>query len=253
MDLGLKGKKAIVTGGKRGLGLATAQLLAEEGCDVAICARGPQDSIDAAVAQIAAAGTKAIGAEVDIADADAYKGWLASAVEQLGGCDILIHNVSAASGRGEGAWTNNLNLDIFGLTRAVEVLAPAMEAAGGGSIVCLSSIAAFEEFAGPGSFGPMKAAMMAYASNLSQSLAPKGIRVNSVSPGPVFFEGGNWDTIKKNMPQFFEMIEGKMPVKRLGEPREIANAIAFLASPAASLITGTNLVIDGGFTRRIQF
>lgn len=250
MDLGLKGKKAIVTGGKRGLGFATAEVLAEEGCDVAICARG---DVTEAVAALAAHGTKVVGEGVDVADADAYKAWLQRAADQLGGVDIFVHNVSAAAGRGEAGWRANLELDVFGLTRAAEVLTPIMEAGGGGAIVCLSSIAALEEFAGPGSFGPMKAAMMAYASNLSQSLAPKGIRVNTVSPGPVFFEGGNWDTIKQHMPQFYEAIEKKMPIGRLGRPREVANAIAFLASPAASLITGANLVIDGGFTKRIAF
>jgi NAD(P)-dependent dehydrogenase (short-subunit alcohol dehydrogenase family) len=198
-------------------------------------------------------GVKAYGEGIDAADGDAYKGWLTKATEQLGGCDILVHNMSGASGRGEEQWVKNLNLDVLGLVRAAEVLAPTMEASGGGSIVCLSSIAAQEEFAGPGSFGPMKAAMVAYASNLSQSLAPKGIRVNMVSPGPVFFEGGNWDVIKQNMADFYNTIVNKMPVKRLGDPNEIANAIAFLASPAASLITGANLVIDGGYTKRINF
>ena len=250
MDLGLKGKKAIITGGKRGLGFATADLLAEEGCDVAICARG---DVDDSVAALAKHGTKAFGAGVDATDAAAYKAWLTQAVEQLGGCDIFIHNISGGSARGEEGWTNNLNLDVFGLTRAQEVIVPAMEAAGGGSIVCLSSIAAQEEFAGPGSFGPMKAAMTAYANNIAQSLAPKGIRVNIVSPGPVFFEGGNWDTIKTHMTAFYDTIVEKMPLKRLGEPREVANTIGFLASPAASLITGANVVIDGGYTKRIKF
>ena len=250
MDLGLKGKKAIVTGGKRGLGLATAQLLAKEGCDVAICARG---DVSEAVASIAALGVKAYGEGIDAADGDAYKAWLSKAAEQLGGVDILVHNMSGASGRGEEQWIKNLNLDVLGLVRANEVLTPIMEARGGGSIVCLSTIAAQEEFAGPGSFGPMKAAMVAYASNISQTLAPKGIRVNIVSPGPVFFDGGNWDTIKQNMADFYNMIVNKMPIKRLGDPIEVANTIAFLASPAASLITGANVVIDGGFTKRINF
>ena len=250
MDLGLKGKKAIVTGGKRGLGFATATLLAQEGCDVAICARG---DVTEAVASLSSHGTRAFGAGIDATNGDEYKAWLAQAIEQLGGCDIFVHNVSAASGRGEQAWVDNLNLDVLGLVRAEKTVVPAMEAAGGGAIVCMSSIAAQEEFAGPGSFGPMKAAMTAYASNLSQSLAPKGIRVNVVSPGPVFFEGGNWDTIKTHMEAFYDATVAKMPLKRLGQPNEVANAIAFLASPAASLITGANLVIDGGYTKRIKF
>ncbi|MEI7617440.1 MAG: SDR family oxidoreductase [Actinomycetota bacterium] len=250
MDLGLSGKKAIITGGKRGLGFATATLLAQEGCDVAICARG---DVSEAVEALGSHGTRAFGAGIDAADADAYKAWLKEAIEQLGGCDIFVHNVSAASGRGEQAWIDNLNLDVLGLVRAQSAIVPAMEAAGGGSIVCMSTIAAQEEFAGPGSFGPMKAAMTAYAANLSQALAPKGIRVNVVSPGPVFFEGGNWDTIKTHMESFYDATIAKMPIKRLGEPSEVANAIAFLASPAASLITGANLVIDGGYTKRIKF
>ena len=250
MDLGLSGKKAIITGGKRGLGFATATLLAQEGCDVAICARG---DVSDAVAALGSYGTRAFGAGIDAADADAYKAWLKEAIEQLGGCDIFVHNVSAASGRGEQAWIDNLNLDVLGLVRAQSAIVPAMEAAGGGSIVCMSTIAAQEEFAGPGSFGPMKAAMTAYAANLSQALAPKGIRVNVVSPGPVFFEGGNWDTIKTHMESFYDATIAKMPIKRLGQPSEVANAIAFLASPAASLITGANLVIDGGYTKRIKF
>jgi NAD(P)-dependent dehydrogenase (short-subunit alcohol dehydrogenase family) len=252
MDLGLAGKKAIVTGGKRGLGYAIAEVLCEEGCDVAICARDAE-GVNHAVARLADKGTKVYGAGVDAADADAYKAWLDAAIGQLGGLDVLVHNISAASGRGEAQWTKNLQLDVLGLTRAIEVVTPAFEDAGGGSIVALSSIAAQEEFAGPGSFGPMKAAMVAVANNYAQALAGKNVRVNVVSPGPVYFEGGNWDVIKTNMEAFYASIVEKMPIKRLGEPREVANAVVFLASPAASLITGANVVIDGGYTKRIKF
>lgn len=250
MDLGLQGKRAIVTGGRRGLGFATAQALAQEGCNVAICARG---DVSGAVAALTSYGTVATGGSVDVADAAAYTTWLSEAVEALGGCDVFVHNVSAAAGRGEEAWFANLQLDVLALVRAQDVVVPAMEAAGGGAIVCMSSIAAQEEFAGPGSYGPMKAAMTAYAANLSQALAPKRIRVNVVSPGPIFFEGGSWDAIKQHMSSFYEDTLRRMPLQRLGEPHEVANAVAFLASPAASLITGANLVIDGGYTRRINF
>jgi len=240
MDLGLRGKKAIVTGGKRGLGFAIATLLAKEGADIAICARG---DVSESVAALSAHGTKVVGAGIDAANGEEYKAWLKTASEQLGGCDIFVHNMSGASGRGEEQWTKNLQ----------EVLAPIMEAGGGGSIVCLSTIAAQEEFAGPGSFGPMKAAMTAYANNLAQSLAGKNIRVNIVSPGPVYFDGGNWDTIKTHMEDFYKATVAKMPIKRLGEPQEVANVVAFLASPAASLVTGSNVTVDGGYTKRIKF
>lgn len=252
MDLGLAGKRAIVTGGRRGLGYAIAEVLCEEGCDVAICARDAA-AVNHAVARLADKGTRVYGDEVDAADADAYKGWLDTAIGNLGGLDIFVHNVSAASGRGEEQWTKNLQLDVLGLTRALEVITAAFEDAGGGSVVALSSIAAQEEFAGPGSFGPMKAAMVAVANNYAQALAGKNIRVNVVSPGPIYFEGGNWDVIKTRMEAFYDSIVEKMPMKRMGEPREVANAVAFLASPAASLITGANVVIDGGYTKRIKF
>ena len=252
MDLGLAGRKAIVTGGKRGLGYAIAEVLCEEGCDVAICARD-DEGVNHAVARLADKGTRVFGAAVDASDADAYKAWIDTAIGQLGGLDVFVHNISGASGRGEEQWTKNLQLDVLGLTRAIEAIGPAFEDAGGGSIVALSSIAAQEEFAGPGSFGPMKAAMVAVANNYAQALAGKGVRINIVSPGPVEFEGGNWATIKSVREDFYNMIVEKMPLKRMGDPREIANAVVFLASPAASLITGANVVIDGGYTKRIKF
>lgn len=246
MDLGLHGKRAIVTGARRGLGFAIAQVLAEEGCNLAICARS---DVAGAVSALSTYGTVVSGAVVDIADADAYRAWLAEAVETLGGCDVFVHNVSASSGSGEAAWTANLELDVLALVRALDVVVPAMEAAGSGSIVCMSSIAAQEIFDGPSSYGPMKAAMTAYAAHLAQELAPKAIRVNVVSPGPVLLEGGRWD----RQSAFYEAAVSRMPRHRLGEPGEVANAVAFLASPAASLVAGANLVVDGGYTRRINF
>lgn len=259
MDLGLMGKRAIVTGGKRGIGFAIAATLVREGASVAICARDDA-AVATAVAHLREQAPEhgdlrpvITGAGVDLSDKAAYQSWLAAAVEELGGLDVFVHNVSASAGRGEDGWRNNLELDVLGLVRAEKVILPALEAAGGGSIVCLSSIAAQEEFAGPGSYGPMKAAMVAYANNLGQAQASKGIRVNIVSPGPVFFEGGNWDVIKQHMPQLFDSIQGKMPTQELGDPQQIADIVAFLASPRATLVTGANVVADGGFTKRIKF
>src|SRR5262249_4145716 len=156
------------------------------------------------------------GAGVDATDADAYKGWIDTAIGQLGGLDVFVHNISAAAGRGEEQWTKNLQLDVLGLTRGIEATTAAFEDAGVGSIADLSSIAAQEEVAGPGSFGPMKAAMVAVANNHAQALAGKGIRINVVSPGPVYFEGGNWAAVKDAREDYFNMIVDKMPIKRMG-------------------------------------
>lgn len=253
------GKRVIVTGGKRGIGYAIAATFVREGASVAICARDDA-AVATAVAHLKEQAPEhgdlrpvITGAAVDLSDKAAYQAWLAAAVEELGGLDVFVHNASASAGRGEEGWRNNLELDVLGLVRAEKVVIPALEAAGGGAIVCLSSIAAQEEFAGPGSYGPMKAAMVAYANNLGQAQASKGIRVNIVSPGPVFFEGGNWDVIKQHMPALFDQIQGRMPTQELGDPQQIADIVAFLASPRATLVTGANVVADGGFTKRIKF
>ena len=117
----------------------------------------------------------------------------------------------------------------------------------------ISSTAALEYLGMPQPYGAMKAALIAHASDLSQALAPSGVRVNVVSPGPIYFEGGNWEMIKQAMPQIYEQALGQCAIGRMGTPEEVARAVVFLASPAASFITGANLVVDGGFTKRAAF
>jgi NAD(P)-dependent dehydrogenase (short-subunit alcohol dehydrogenase family) len=252
MDLGLSGKKAVITGSTRGIGRAIANLLADEGVDLAICAR-QQEEVDTAIAELGAKGVKVVGAAVDVADGDAYKAWIADMGKQLGGIDIFVPNVSAGGGNmSEEGWRNNFNIDLMGMTRGVEAAMPFLEKSSAASIVVISSTAGVETFMGPQPYNAIKGALIIHAKQLSQALAPAGIRVNTVSPGPVFIEGGAWEWIKNNMAELYDSTLAQIPQGRFGTAVEIANAVAFLASPAASLITGVNLVADGGFTKRVQ-
>ena len=253
MDLGLKGLKAILAGASKGIGRATAEALAAEGCDVAVCARGAE-GVDATVASLKAKGVKAFGESVDMADGEAYKAWVARAAEALGGCDIFISFASAGGGpASEKAWKAVFDLDLLATYRGVEAAMPFLEKSKAGSIIAVSSTAALEEFLGPQSYNAMKAAVINYASALSQQLAPKQIRVNTVSPGPIFIKGGSWDMIKTHMTPLYDQTVKAVPMGRLGTGEEVAKAIAFMASPACPFMTGTNLVIDGGVTKRVQY
>lgn len=253
MDLGLKGQKAIVTAASRGIGLSIAQTLADEGVDVAICARG-EEGLETAKKDLEGRGANVFTKALDVADGEALKAFVVEAAGALGGLDILVSNASGGAGMGEDAWKAGLEVDVLGAARSVEAGLPFLtKSEAGGSVVCISSTAALEYLGMPQPYGAMKAALIAHASDLSQGLAGMGVRVNVVSPGPIFFEGGSWDTIKKAMPQIYEGALANCAIGRMGKPEEVARAVAFLASPAASLITGANLVCDGGFTKRTAF
>lgn len=254
MDLGLKGKKVIMNGGAHGLGLASLKLFAAEGADVAFFSR-KDDKIAAATAEIDAAGPGKVFAEVfDMNDGgDAYKAWLEKAAGELGGCDIFIHTASASGTGGTGDWQACVDMDLKGAALGVEALTPHLAASDTGSIVMMSSTAALETFIAPNPFNAIKAALITYASQLSQAFAGQGIRVNTVSPGAIYYEGGNWEAIKGMMPELYDGTLAKMPMGRFGNDEEVAKAIVFVASPAVPYMTGANLVVDGGFTQRVQF
>jgi NAD(P)-dependent dehydrogenase (short-subunit alcohol dehydrogenase family) len=252
MDLGLRGKRAVVTGGTRGIGRAIAEALAGEGANVAICARKAAE-VEEAVAALRSRGVEAHGAVVDIAQADAYRAWVEGAARALGGIDVFVANVSAGGGMGEDAWRAAFDVDLMGTTRGIEAAMPALKASGSGSVVIISSTAAVETFIGPQPYNAIKAALITYGKQLSQAVAADGVRVNCVSPGPVYFPGGAWQYIEQNMAPLYQGTLAQIPRGSMGTPQEVANAVVFLASPAASLITGVNLVADGGFTKRVQF
>jgi NAD(P)-dependent dehydrogenase (short-subunit alcohol dehydrogenase family) len=248
----LKGLRAIVTGASRGIGRAIANLLADEGADVAICARG-REGVEAARKDLEARGARAYGEAVDVRDPEALRGFVARAVEALGGLDILVSNPSGGAGTDEAAWRSTFEVDLMGAVRSVDAALPALSRSRSPSIVFISSSAAVETFMGPTSYNALKGALIVHSNGLSQALAGQGIRVNTVSPGPILIEGGGWDQIRKQAPQMFQATLAQLPIGRMGTAEEVARAVAFLASPAASFITGVNLVIDGGFTKRVNF
>ncbi len=252
MDLGLDGKKALVTAATRGIGLAIAQELADAGVDVAICARS-EGGLESAKKDLEARGVKVFTKAVDVGDGDAIRGFVREVGEAFGGLDIVVCNASGGSAMGDDGWQGNFNVDLMGSARAVEAATPLLSESESGAIVFISSTAALEFLGVAQPYNAIKAALIAHAADLSQALAPLGIRVNTVSPGPIFFEGGNWEMIKNAMPAIYDRALGQCAIGRMGTPEEVARAVTFLASPAASLITGANLVADGGFTKRVAF
>src|SRR3546814_10189181 len=150
-------------------------------------------------------------------------------------------------------WHKTLDFDIMGAVIGVEVLEPYLEKSDAASVVIIASTAGLEPFLVPQGYNALKGALIVYAGQLSQALGPKGVRVNSLSPGPIKFPGGNWEAIKGAMPELYNATEAQFALGRWGGPEEVAKTIVFLASPASSYTTGTNVVVDGGYTKRVQF
>lgn len=252
MDLGLKGLNAIVTGGTKGIGRRAADILADEGANVAICARNTAE-VGAAAAAIGKKGVKSFGQAIDVGDKSALEGWVAGSAKQLGGIDIVVANVSAlAVDESEEAWHKQFEIDMLHTVRTVTASVPYLEKSKHPSIVIVSSVSGREiDFTGP-AYGAFKAALVHYAQRMAFTLAPKMIRVNAVSPGNVYFAGGVWEHIEKNIPDLFAKAMALNPTGRMATPEEVGRGIVFLASPASSFTTGTNLVIDGALTRGVQ-
>ena len=251
MDLGLNGKRALVTGSTKGIGRAVVETLLAEGASVALCAR-TADDVDAAVAELASSGT-VVGGAVDAGDPDSLVAWIHSSAEQLGGIDVYVHNTSGKPARKLDGWINNFNVDLMALVAGVEAATEAL-ADGGGSVISIGTTATAEHFAtGSGSYSAFKAAVTNWTLGQAQVLGARGIRCNVVSPGPIMVEGGDWDMIRQHMEDFFKATQKNHPQGELGTPQDVANAVAFLAGEAARHINGANLTVDGGFLKRVNY
>ena len=252
MDLGLKGKRAIVTGATKGIGLGVVELLVAEGANVAFCARSAEEVAEAAAA-IKRPGSEVIGEAVNVRDGEAYRAWLERAASALGGCDVFVPGVSGGGGMdSEKNWVRNFEIDMLHTVRGCEALMPHLEKSGVGSIVIIGSTNAVETFAAPMAYNAIKAGLITYSKQLSQFVGRKNVRVNTVSPGPIYFEGGAWEMIKGTQAKLYDWAMKQLPCGRMGTVEEIARVIVFVASPAASLITGANIIADNGFTKRVQ-
>ncbi len=255
MDLKLKGKRAIISGGSKGIGRTCAKRLLEEGASVAFFARG-QEAIDETVADLSKLGT-IYGWSVDAFDYDAVTKWVDVAGEALGGIDIVINNATA-SGQlewGRQSWLNNFDVDLMSCVAMNDAALPWLEKAGGGAIVQIATITAIEHHDMPisPSYGAMKAATINMTAQLAQRWGPKNIRANCVSPGPIQFPGGVWDSVEVNYPKEYERDRMQHPLQRMGTDEEVADVVTFLASPRAAWVNGANVVVDGGFTKMVGY
>jgi 3-oxoacyl-[acyl-carrier protein] reductase len=252
MDLQLRGRRALVTGGTKGIGRACVEMFAAEGADVAFCARTEADVI-ATAKVVEEMGVRAFGRALDVRDGVALKAWVVDAAETLGGLDAVVANVSALLiEQTEESWKTEFEVDLMHSVRVVEAAMPYLERSDTASITTISSVSGREIDLVAGPYGVMKTAVTVYAQGLAYHLAAKGIRANTVSPGNTYFEGGFWHNIEQNNPDLFNMVLGMNPTGRMGTPEECAAAVVFLASPVASRITGTNLVVDGALTKGVQ-
>ena len=246
MDLQLSGKAAIVTGGTKGIGRAVVEALLAEGMRVAFCARSA-DEVEKAAAELGATGTA-----LDVADGPALTAWVAASAEAFGGLDVAVANVSALSiGPGEDNWKAGFEVDLMHTVRLCTAATPHLQASKG-SVVAVSSVSGREIDFAKDAYGTMKAAVVHYVSGLAMDLAPSGARANCVSPGNTYFPGGVWAGIEGGNPELFSTALGLNPTGRMATAEEVAYAVTMLASPRASFITGTNLVVDGALTRGVQ-
>lgn len=246
MQSNLDGRRAVITGGSRGIGLAIAEALAAEGVHVSICGRDAE-TLASARTELARHGTNVHTAVCDVADAGAIEGYIADAAAALGGIDILVNNASGfGAGDSEDGWATSINVDLLGTIRATRAARPWLAQSEQASVIHIASIAGQAASARTAAYGAIKAALIQYTQSQASDMAGERIRVNAIAPGSIDFPGGLWQQRKAANPALYEATLASIPFGRFGRPEEIANTAVFLASPLASWITGQTLTVDGG-------
>lgn len=251
VDFGLDGRRAVVTGGTRGIGRAVVRALGEAGARVATCARNPAEvaNLRQRFTEDGADGTVT---EVDVSDTAAYRSWLRGAAAELGGVDIFVGNVTAGNPTDdpEETWRNYFEVDLMHCVRAMDAVGEDLRRSDAGAVVFVGSVSGLTgktpEVTNVEGYGALKAALRSYTAQLAQRMGPDGVRVNMVSPGTMYYPGSVWERMEEERPDLYAERLAGTPLRRLGTPEEVAAAVVFLASPASSYVTGMNLRVDGG-------
>ena len=246
MDLGLAGKRVIVTGGSRGIGRAIAAAYLQEGARVAICSRRGEP-LEVAAKELAPHGEVLFRA-ADIGKEGDPKAFVDWASGELGGLDILISNVSAM----RNDYRKCVEVDIMGTQELIRSSLSQMEDHTGANIICISSRAASVGIPGLEAYSAVKAATVSMVKSLAMEVSSRGIRANVVSPGDIEFPGGTWGRAKDDNPRLYKSILRQNPMGRLGRPEEVADVVAFLSSDRSSFVSGANLLVDGCATASLQ-
>jgi 3-oxoacyl-[acyl-carrier protein] reductase len=251
MDLGLHGRRALITGGSRGIGFAVAEALAAEGAAVGLVARDAA-GLAAAAERLGPRGVPVATAVADVTDTQQLKLAVDDIATALGGLDHLVANAGGTVGRGnltsagDDDFTATFALNAGHAAELIRAGLTHLRAAGGGSVVIISSITGMRP-APRTAYAAAKAAEIHLAATAAQELAPAGIRVNAVSPGSIMFPAGGWDSFQREHPEdFAAFLVSQFPFGRLGRPEEVADVVTFLLSARASWITGANITVDGG-------
>jgi 3-oxoacyl-[acyl-carrier protein] reductase len=256
MDLQLHDKVAIITGSSKGLGFASARALVQEGARVVICARGPESlkSASASLTQAAGRPGTVLAVEADVSTAAGAERLVTQTMATYGRIDVLVNNVGKAGGGDivstlDAEWQGALDQTLFPAIRMSRLVVPEMRRAGGGVILMVASIWG-RESGGRMTYNAVKAAEISLAKAMSFQLAKDKIRVNSVAPGSIMFEGGSWAKRQQDDPEFVaDMLKRDLPFGRFGTAEEVGSVVAFLASARASWITGATITVDGGQSR----